>query len=78
MTEGMYYAFGCNGSGVTGITYLGDKTSHLNIDGQTGAPSAFGRLLSLDPLHRGRPPFMPLQGIYYDVRDDLDRRGDRT
>jgi glycine/D-amino acid oxidase-like deaminating enzyme len=77
MTEGMYYALGCNGSGVTMMTYLGYKTAHLIIDGQAVETSAFGRPLPSNPLYRGKPWFMPLLGTYYQVRDDLEKRRDR-
>jgi glycine/D-amino acid oxidase-like deaminating enzyme len=77
-TEGMYYALGCNGSGVTMMTYLGYKTAHLIIDCQAVETSAFGKPLPTNALYRGNPWFMPLVGTYYQVRDSLERTRDRA
>ncbi|HLW46955.1 MAG TPA: FAD-binding oxidoreductase [bacterium] len=72
--RGMYYALGCNGSGVAMMTYLGTQTAR-KILGGTGAACAFDdRELPGAPWYFGDPWFLPLVWRYFHARDTLDRR----
>ena len=71
--DGVHYALGCNGSGVTMMSYLGHKVARLIIEQKDVATSAFGAPLPTHSLYRRRPWFMPLIGSYYQVRDVVDR-----
>jgi glycine/D-amino acid oxidase-like deaminating enzyme len=71
--DGVHYALGCNGSGVTMMSYLGHKVARLIIEQKDVTTSAFGAPLPTHALYRRRPWFMPLIGSYYQVRDVVDR-----
>ena len=71
--DGMYYALGCNGSGVAMMTYLGHQTAR-KIIGKANAICAFDTPEFPElPLYTGNPWFLPLVGGYYRLRDALDR-----
>jgi glycine/D-amino acid oxidase-like deaminating enzyme len=71
--DGVHYALGCNGSGVTMMSYLGHKVARLIVEQKDVTASAFGAPLPTHPLYRGWPWFMPAIGSYYQVRDVIDR-----
>lgn len=72
--NGLYYALGCNGSGVAMMTYLGTQTARKILSGG-GAMCAFDdRELPGAPWYSGNPWFLPLVWQYYHIRDLLDRR----
>ncbi|WP_028224081.1 NAD(P)/FAD-dependent oxidoreductase [Paraburkholderia ferrariae] len=77
-TEGVYYALGCNGSGVTMMTHLGHKTARILIEDAGLETSAYGVPLPSNRLYRGKPWFMPAVGTYYQVRDVIDKAKDRA
>lgn len=68
--DGMYFALGCNGSGVAMMTYLGDYLGR-RIAGDVEEKSAFERPLPGAPLYTGNPWFLPAIGRYFQF---LDRR----
>lgn len=72
--EGIYYALGCNGSGVAMMTYLGIQTAR-KIVGQAETVCAFdaGHLPGAR-WYTGEPWFLPLLWRYYRARDVIDRR----
>ena len=72
--EGVYYALGCNGSGVAMMTYLGTQTAR-KIVGRTETVCAFdaGQPPGVR-WYTGEPWFLPLLWRYYRVRDVIDRR----
>ena len=72
--DGMYYALGCNGSGVVMMTYLGYKVARLIVEGQAPETSAYGTPMVTHPLYAGKPWFMPALGSYYQIRDVIDKR----
>lgn len=76
--DGVHYALGCNGSGVVMMTYLGYKLARLLIEQLPVDASAYGRPMATHPLYRGTPWFMPVLGSYYQIRDALDKRLDRS
>ena len=71
--DGLHYVAGCNGSGVTRMTYLGRQIG-LKIAGRQNRPCGFEDLpLATLPGYRGTPWFVPIVGRYYELRDRLDR-----
>ncbi len=76
--DGVYYALGCNGSGVVMMTYLGYKVARLIIEGQAPDSSAYGTPMLTHPLYSGKPWFMPALGSYYQIRDVIDKRRQRA
>lgn len=72
--EGVYYALGCNGSGVAMMTYLGTQTAR-KIVGRAETVCAFdtGHLPGAR-WYTGEPWFLPLLWTYYRARDVIDRR----
>lgn len=71
--EGVHYAVGCNGSGVTMMTYLGHQTA-LKLLGRQNRPCAFDTdVFPKPPFYSGKPWFVPLVTSYYLARDRLDR-----
>jgi glycine/D-amino acid oxidase-like deaminating enzyme len=73
--DGIYYALGCNGSGITMMTYLGYKVARVLIEGSGIASSAYGAApLPGHPLYRGTPWFLPAVGTWYQLRDAIDWR----
>jgi glycine/D-amino acid oxidase-like deaminating enzyme len=70
--DGMYYALGCNGSGVAMMTYLGTQTARKML-GSPGAACAFDRHLPGAPWYSGEPWFLPMVWNYFRGRDLLDR-----
>ena len=72
--EDMYYALGCNGSGVTMMTYLGYRIARLLIERKGIESSAYGTAAPTHMFYNGNPWFMPMMGSYYQIRDALDLR----
>lgn len=72
--DGLYYALGCNGSGVAMMTYLGTEVAR-KIAGTANARCAFDRDQFPDhPLYGGDPKWLlPVIGPYFRSRDWLDR-----
>jgi glycine/D-amino acid oxidase-like deaminating enzyme len=72
--NGMYYALGCNGSGVAMMTYLGTQTARKML-GQAAPVCAFDDSdLPAAGWYSGTPWFLPLVWNYCRARDVLDRR----
>jgi hypothetical protein len=72
--DGVHYAVGCNGSGVTMMTYLGHQTA-LKILGRQNRPCAF----DVDefpkvPIAWARSWTVPVVTAYYLFRDWVDGR----
>jgi glycine/D-amino acid oxidase-like deaminating enzyme len=71
--DGMHYAAGCQGAGVTLMSYLGHQIG-LKILGHQERPCGFdGNAFPTLPTYSGRPWFLPAVGAYYRARDSLDR-----
>jgi len=73
--DGLYYALGCNGSGVAMMTYLGTQVAR-KIAGVANYACAFDREEFPDhPLYSGDPQWLlPIVGPYFRTRDWLDRK----
>ena len=73
--RGLYYALGCQGSGVGMQTYLGYRAA-LKIAGVDADSSAFDGLpFSSVPFYSGDPWFLPGVLSWYRLRDFVDRLG---
>lgn len=72
--EGFHYALGCNGSGVTMMSWLGHRLARHLIENTPLNSSPYGHAPLPDhPLYTGNTWFMPLLGSYYQFRDHLDK-----
>lgn len=77
--DGCYYALGCNGSGVTMMSWLGHRLARHLIEKQPVATSPYGAMpMPGHALYRGKTWFMPLLGSYYQFRDTLDKRAEKS
>jgi glycine/D-amino acid oxidase-like deaminating enzyme len=66
---GLWYALGCNGSGVALMPYLGHKLA-LSILGDREGNTAFDDTpFTALPFYDGRPWFLPLMTGYFRLRD---------
>ena len=72
VNSGMHYALGCNGSGVTMMTYLGYRLARALLGGVVIGASAYDSDAPTHMLYRGTPWFMPLLGTAYQLRDAMD------
>lgn len=72
--EGLYFACGYNGTGVARASWLGHKIAEQML-GVGGRPSAYAALpFNTRPLYRGRPWFLPLAVVFYEMLDRWDQR----
>jgi glycine/D-amino acid oxidase-like deaminating enzyme len=70
--EGMYYAMGCNGSGVAMLSWLGYQTARKIVK----APDyscAFDRSMPGNAFYTGTPWFLPMIGSWFRVLDKAER-----
>jgi glycine/D-amino acid oxidase-like deaminating enzyme len=67
--DGIWYALGCNGSGVAMMPYLGHKLA-LKILGDAEGATAFDDIpFKTVPFYDGRPWFLPLMTGWFRLRD---------
>jgi glycine/D-amino acid oxidase-like deaminating enzyme len=67
--DGIWYALGCNGSGVALMPYLGHKVA-LKLLGKTDGATAFDDIpFPAVPLYSGNPWFRPMMTWAFRVRD---------
>jgi glycine/D-amino acid oxidase-like deaminating enzyme len=72
--DGIWYALGCNGSGVAMMPHLGRKLA-LKILGQRDGDTAFDDIpFTAVPFYNGSPWFRPLMTWWFRAKDKL--RGD--
>lgn len=70
--EGVFYACGYNGTGIARASWFGHKIAQRML-GSTGAPSAYADLpFRSRPLYYGKPWFLPLAVLFYEMRDRWD------
>lgn len=73
--EGRYFVAGCQGSGVTMMTYLGHSLAGKILSGGEDPANAYDDgLPPRHPLYDGTPWFMPALGSWYQFQDARDRR----
>jgi glycine/D-amino acid oxidase-like deaminating enzyme len=67
--DGIHYAFGCNGSGVALMPYLGHRAA-LKILGRAEGTTAFDDIAAPPlPFYNGTPWFLPFFTLAYRARD---------
>ncbi|MGN6096499.1 MAG: NAD(P)/FAD-dependent oxidoreductase [Bosea sp. (in: a-proteobacteria)] len=72
--EGVFYACGYNGTGIARASWLGHKIAQRML-GSTEQPSAYADLpFRSRPLYYGKPWFLPLAVLFYEMRDRWDQR----
>lgn len=72
--EGLHYALGCNGSGISMMSYLGHQTAR-KILGKVNRVCTFDQPeFPSHPLYNGNPWFLSYIGYYFRTRDWIDRR----
>ncbi|MCS6891623.1 MAG: FAD-binding oxidoreductase [Rhodovarius sp.] len=73
LKDGIFYAAGCQGSGVAMATWLGHQVA-LKMAGAANAPFALDDLpFPTRPFYNGNPWFLPLVGNWYRLCDRIDR-----
>ena len=72
--DGLYYAAGCQGSGVVVMSYLGRQVAEKIVSGAAVQCGFDGLPFPGRPGYQGNPWFLPAIGGYYKTRDALDRR----
>ena len=73
MHNGMYYAAGCQGNGVSIMSYLGHQAALKMLSGSERQCGHDGVPFPTRPTYTGDPWFLPAIGAYYKSRDALDR-----
>lgn len=69
--DGVWYALGCNGSGVALMPYLGHKLA-LKILGRPDGKTAFDDIpFAAVPFYSGTPWFLPLMTWWFRARDKM-------
>jgi len=69
--DGIWYAMGCNGSGVALMPYLGHKVA-LKLLGRPDARTAFDDIpFTAVPFYNGTPWFLPLLTAWFRARDRM-------
>jgi glycine/D-amino acid oxidase-like deaminating enzyme len=71
--EGMHYAMGFCGSGVSMGSYLGWKVAQRILGSSEGATALDEVSFPTRPFYTGRPWFLPLAIAYYGLRDKVGR-----
>ena len=70
--DGVHFATGCHGAGVSLMSYLGRQLA-LKVLRKQNRPSGFDRAaFPTMPLYGGKPWFIPGVTAYYNARDSLD------
>lgn len=71
--NGVYYAAGCQGNGVTIMSYLGHQAALKMLSGSERQCGHDGVPFPTRPTYTGDPWFLPAIGAYYKSRDAMDR-----
>jgi len=73
--DGLYYALGCNGSGVAMMSYLGHSLGRKILSGSTEPVNAFDRgAMPRHPLYFGNTWFLFAVGSWYQFQDAREQR----
>lgn len=71
--DGVHFATGCHGAGISMMSYLGQQLA-LKVLRKQNRPFGFDRAaFPAMPFYRGKPWFIPGVTAYYNARDGLDR-----
>jgi glycine/D-amino acid oxidase-like deaminating enzyme len=72
--DGIFYACGYNGTGIARASWFGHRIAQRML-GVAEAPSAYADLpFRSRPLYYGKPWFLPLAVLFYEMRDRWDQR----
>lgn len=72
--EGLFFSCGYNGTGVARSSWLGHKIAEQML-GQVSEPSLYAGLpFRSRPLYRGRPWFLPVAVLFYEMLDRWEQR----
>ena len=71
--NGVYYAAGCQGNGVSIMSYLGHQAALKMLSGSERQCGHDGVPFPTRPTYTGDPWFLPAIGAYHKSRDALDR-----
>ena len=71
--NGVYFAAGCQGNGVSIMSYLGHQAALKMLSGSDRQCGHDGVPFPTRPTYSGDPWFLPAIGAYYKSRDALDR-----
>lgn len=71
--DGMHFAIGCQGAGLSIMTYLGHQMALKILRRQDRPCGLDGNAFPTLPTYRGHPWFLPIVGAYYNLRDRIDR-----
>jgi glycine/D-amino acid oxidase-like deaminating enzyme len=72
--DGRFFVAGCQGSGVTMMTYLGHSLARKMLAEDPGPINAYDDGLPPGhPLYDGTPWFMPALGSWYQFQDRMER-----
>lgn len=72
--EGIHYACGYNGTGIARASWFGHKIAET-MTGRPDTPSAYADLpFRSRPFYYGKPWFLPLAVMFYEMRDRWDQR----
>lgn len=72
--DGLFFACGYCGTGVARASWFGHKIAGMML-GEAGSPSAYQDLnFRTRPLYRGKPWFLPLAVVFYEILDRWDQR----
>lgn len=71
--DGIYFAAGCQGNGVSIMSYLGHQAALKILSGSERQCGHDGVPFPTRPTYTGDPWFLPAIGAYYKSRDALDR-----
>ena len=71
--DGIHYAMGYCGSGVSMASYLGMRTGQKVLDNTEGITGFDSIKFPTRPLYNGNPWFLPATVAYYRYRDKLTR-----
>lgn len=72
--EGVFFSCGYNGTGVARASWLGHKIAEQML-GRVATPSQYAALpFRSRPLYRGRPWFLPLAVLFYEMLDRWEQR----
>lgn len=72
--EGVFFSCGYNGTGVARASWLGHKIAEQML-GCVATPSQYAELpFRSRPLYRGRPWFLPLAVLFYEMLDRWEQR----
>lgn len=75
--DGLYYALGCNGSGVANMTYLGTQVARKIANIEDYECIYDDGIFPDSRFYNGRQRwFIPMIGKYFQLRDWLDKKFD--